>query len=223
MSIKIIGHRGARGLAPENTLAGLEKGLEHHVDQLEIDVRMTKDGVAVLHHNAELEEGGTKLRIRDRTYEQLKAGKSDLATLAEAIAFVKRRVPIIIEVSPRNRPQRRSQSSAASSGKAGSRRISRSSHFDFPILKELHAAFPEHTMIVDEMWSGVRATWRARRLGSKEISLYTPILWTGFIRMVSRRGYHVYAFPLNDPAKARKWAKAGFYGAVTDFPDRFEQ
>ena len=49
--MKIVGHRGARGLSPENTIASLEKAIEHGVDMVEVDVRVTKDGVAVLHHD----------------------------------------------------------------------------------------------------------------------------------------------------------------------------
>lgn len=45
------GHRGARGLAPENTLAGFEKALEIGVTTLETDLAVTKDGVLVLSHD----------------------------------------------------------------------------------------------------------------------------------------------------------------------------
>jgi len=48
------GHRGARGLAPENTLAGFAKALEIGVSTLELDLAMTKDGVVVVHHDARL-------------------------------------------------------------------------------------------------------------------------------------------------------------------------
>jgi glycerophosphoryl diester phosphodiesterase len=48
------GHRGARGLAPENTLPGFAKALEIGVSTLELDLGMTKDGVVVVHHEARL-------------------------------------------------------------------------------------------------------------------------------------------------------------------------
>ena len=41
----IIGHRGARGLYPENTLAGFAGALALGVDALELDVALTADGV----------------------------------------------------------------------------------------------------------------------------------------------------------------------------------
>jgi len=45
------GHRGARGLAPENTLAGFARALEIGVTTLETDLAVTKDGVLVLSHD----------------------------------------------------------------------------------------------------------------------------------------------------------------------------
>jgi glycerophosphoryl diester phosphodiesterase len=48
------GHRGARGLAPENTLAGFRKALEIGVSTLELDLAMTRDGVLVVSHDPTL-------------------------------------------------------------------------------------------------------------------------------------------------------------------------
>jgi len=48
------GHRGARGLAPENTLPGFERALSLGVDTLELDVGVTRDGVVVIHHDRRL-------------------------------------------------------------------------------------------------------------------------------------------------------------------------
>ena len=45
------GHRGARGLAPENTLAAFAKALEIGVTTLETDLAVTSDGVLVLSHD----------------------------------------------------------------------------------------------------------------------------------------------------------------------------
>ncbi len=48
------GHRGARGLAPENTMAGFERALEVGVSTLELDVAITADGVPVITHDPAL-------------------------------------------------------------------------------------------------------------------------------------------------------------------------
>jgi glycerophosphoryl diester phosphodiesterase len=44
------GHRGARGLKPENTLPGFEAALNLGIGSIETDVRLTADGVPVLFH-----------------------------------------------------------------------------------------------------------------------------------------------------------------------------
>lgn len=48
------GHRGARGLLPENTLPAFEKAIELGVSTLELDVGVTKDGVVVISHDRAL-------------------------------------------------------------------------------------------------------------------------------------------------------------------------
>src|SRR4051812_36790781 len=50
----VIGHRGAAGLAPENTLESLRAGLDAGADILEFDVRLTSDNIPVLSHDARL-------------------------------------------------------------------------------------------------------------------------------------------------------------------------
>jgi glycerophosphoryl diester phosphodiesterase len=48
------GHRGARGLAPENTLQAFAAALAVGVTTLELDTGVTKDGVVVIHHDRRL-------------------------------------------------------------------------------------------------------------------------------------------------------------------------
>jgi glycerophosphoryl diester phosphodiesterase len=54
------GHRGARGLAPENTLAGFRRALAVGVDTLELDLQCTRDGVLVVHHDPRLNAAITR-------------------------------------------------------------------------------------------------------------------------------------------------------------------
>jgi len=53
-TIDLQGHRGARGLFPENTLAGFAAALAIGVDSFELDVAVTADGVPVVSHDAAL-------------------------------------------------------------------------------------------------------------------------------------------------------------------------
>ncbi|MGH8765882.1 MAG: glycerophosphodiester phosphodiesterase [Burkholderiales bacterium] len=54
------GHRGARGLAPENTLPAFQRALELGVTTLELDVGVTRDGVVVISHDTALNPNHTR-------------------------------------------------------------------------------------------------------------------------------------------------------------------
>ena len=54
------GHRGARGLMPENTLPAFQKGLDLGVNTLECDMAITRDGVVVIHHDLWLNPDTTR-------------------------------------------------------------------------------------------------------------------------------------------------------------------
>ncbi|HWR13622.1 MAG TPA: glycerophosphodiester phosphodiesterase [Terriglobales bacterium] len=51
----LLGHRGARKYAPENTLPALQLALDHGCDGFEFDVRLTSDGDAVVCHDPKFE------------------------------------------------------------------------------------------------------------------------------------------------------------------------
>jgi glycerophosphoryl diester phosphodiesterase len=59
-SFDLQGHRGARGLRPENTLAGFAFALELGVDTLELDCAVTRDGVVVVSHDPVLNPDHTR-------------------------------------------------------------------------------------------------------------------------------------------------------------------
>ena len=55
--IKIIAHRGASGLAPENTLGAFKIAIELGADMIELDIRPTKDQKAIVFHDKKLIAG----------------------------------------------------------------------------------------------------------------------------------------------------------------------
>ena len=80
------GHRGARGLAPENTLPAFERALAIGVTTLELDVGVTADGVVVVLHDPFLNPAIT----RDPAGQWLPGGKGPLVrslTLAQLQAY----------------------------------------------------------------------------------------------------------------------------------------
>lgn len=221
--MKIVGHRGARGLAPENTIAALLKAIEHGVDEVEFDLRVTKDGVVVLHHNPELaDHAGHQFSIAEYSYKQLKQHKPDLATLEEVIVKIARQIPMLIEVKPGVPTQPIVKIIKRHLADGGVQEHLLLGSFSQSVLLELHRALPEVQKVVIERWSGVRAIHRAKQVSTKRLNMNQRWLWRGFISSMHHRGWELYPYTMNDVAKSRRWAKYGIAGVITDYPDRFE-
>jgi glycerophosphoryl diester phosphodiesterase len=99
----ITGHRGAAKLEPENTPLSIQTAIDLGVDQVEIDVHLTKDNHLVVIHDATVDrttdgEGA----IADLTLQELKqldAGKGErIPTLQEVIELVHGKVILQIEL-----------------------------------------------------------------------------------------------------------------------------
>lgn len=58
--LNVVGHRGAAGLMPENTLAGFQKAMAIGVDTIELDVHLTSDNKAVVYHDSRLNPAITR-------------------------------------------------------------------------------------------------------------------------------------------------------------------
>lgn len=214
--MKIIGHRGARGLAPENTLAGFKKALGLGVDMIEFDVRVTSDNVPVLNHNRTIKTvSGKKYKITAHSYEYLKKRKSDLTTLDEALDFINGRVPLDIEIKPRvdTRPVTNHLAHYKCKYIISSK--------SWPVLNRLRKELPDAPRVVVTAEPGLRSLRRAKKANSKILMLNQRLLWPGIIKRLKKRGYTVYSYTVNNPADAKKLAEAGLDGIVTDFPDRF--
>jgi glycerophosphoryl diester phosphodiesterase len=215
--MKIIGHRGAKGLAPENTIAGFKKAIELGVDLIELDVRVTKDHIPVIHHNSTLKTRTGKVTIADTTLKDLKHHHADMPTLDQTLKFIKGRVPLYLEVKM---------------GVDVGPVILELNHYQGKYflasksqktLLKLHQAFPDAPKIVIEPFSAIRAIWRAAHVNTRILAMNQLFLWPGVIRKLKSRGYEVWAYPLNDPAKAERWEQSGLAGVITDYPDRFIQ
>lgn len=76
----VIGHRGAKGIAPENSLSGFKKAVELGIDGVELDVHLTKDGNLVVIHDMDLKRlTRLKIPVRQLTFKELK--KYDISEL----------------------------------------------------------------------------------------------------------------------------------------------
>ena len=69
-----IGHRGAAGHEPENTMASFQKAIEFGANAIEFDVRLTKDGQIVVFHDPTLDRTTNgKGILKDQTFAELVA------------------------------------------------------------------------------------------------------------------------------------------------------
>jgi glycerophosphoryl diester phosphodiesterase len=222
--MKIIGHRGASGLAPENTLKAFEKALEHHVDEIEFDVRVTADGIPILHHDPSVvDASGNHLVIAGTELNLLLGHNPDIALFEAVFGVVNHNAKLLIEIKPgvSIKPIIEVVKSKLANGWQTKEMTLTS--FDFKLLTHLHETLPEIETQIIEGWSGVRASMRMKKLGSKKVSINQKWLWWGFIRGFKNSDYQLYAYKLNDVRKAKRWAKYGLAGVITDYPDRFEK
>ena len=111
----IIAHKGASGLAPENTMAAFRKALDLGVDQIELDVRHTKDEEIIVFHDQRLDRIardtlGKKVTgdVHDYTLEEIKQfdvgswydshyKDERIPTLKEVLDFIDGRCKVLTE------------------------------------------------------------------------------------------------------------------------------
>ena len=108
--VLVIGHRGAAGHAPENTMVSFQKGLELGADLIELDIHMTRDGALVVKHDGDVSRTTNgRGRIREMTLaevRELDAGAwfdpryrgERVPTLSEVLEWAKGRIPLVIEI-----------------------------------------------------------------------------------------------------------------------------
>jgi glycerophosphoryl diester phosphodiesterase len=106
----ITAHRGSSATAPENTLPAIRQAIRDRAGMVEIDVRLTADGVAVLSHDDNLKRtAGINLYISRTNYEDLKQidvsyqfprrfHDARIPTLEEALAEAKGFLAVNIEL-----------------------------------------------------------------------------------------------------------------------------
>ena len=244
-----IGHRGAAALAPENTLASLERAVEHGVDVVEIDVLETRDGELVLAHGNDLHEVSHGLahgRVRPLTLERLRRAAPDLPTLDEALAFLAARAPRTgLQVDLKARGFERSVLRALHRHDLLPRSFVTSFHRgSLHVLRGLEPALPVGLTYPEDKYgvAGRRAmrpliavaaaairrtlprrldTWLSRT-GAAAAALHWAILSRAAIERCHAHGAAAIAWTVDDPAVAGRLIQSGIDGIITNDPRIFE-
>jgi len=92
----IFGHRGASAHAPENTLAAFELAIAHGADGIELDVKLSADGHAVVIHDMTVDRTtGARGRVKNLSLANLRA--LDAGSLFSA-SYHSEKIPLLEEV-----------------------------------------------------------------------------------------------------------------------------
>lgn len=83
-NLLLLGHRGARRYAPENTLAAFDLALEHGADGFEFDVRCTRDRHTILCHDPRF----NRLTLRRSTRKQIQQSCTDAGQMPSCLEDV---------------------------------------------------------------------------------------------------------------------------------------
>ncbi len=112
----LIGHRGAAGLAPENTLPSFELAVRLGADAIELDVHLSSDGVPVVIHDDTVDRTtnghGAISAMTVKEIQSLNANgpffdafpMARIPTLEEVLAWARPRVRVVIELKGTNHP-----------------------------------------------------------------------------------------------------------------------
>lgn len=231
---RMMGHRGAAALAPENTLAGFAAAKEHGCTWVEFDVMLSGDGVPVLHHDEEL---GRTARGRGRVSETLLAELQALDAGSHfSEAFPDVRVPTLeqalealqaldlrpnVELKTPAGGERRTVEAALQVMRRvwpPEREPPLLSAFDEAALAACRDLAPDwpRGLISRTLPAGWFATMR--RLDCVSLHLRHQRLTRRRVRAVKAAGYPLAAYTVNSPERARALVAWGVDCLITDAP-----
>jgi glycerophosphoryl diester phosphodiesterase len=217
--VLILGHRGVRGSLPENTIDSLMAVFDHGADGAELDVRLTRDGVAILHHDATLRRlTGLPHAIADLEWSVLRSltaeGPAPVATLAEAIDRLGPDAHLDIEIKDRGAERIAADLIA---GRVRSGRVAISS-FDPDVLESLRGlGSPVPRWLNADRVSD--ATIRlAAGLGAMALIVPVDHLSPAGVRRAGEAGLRTGCWGIRDAATLA-WARSiGCHVAIPDLP-----
>lgn len=241
----VFGHRGGAKLGPENTLPALTRGLAAGADGVEIDVRRSRDGVAVVIHDATLDrttdrtgpvEACTAAELAavdatcrfvpaaDVAWTPTRAGVVPLAAVLEAFPAAR----IIVEVKDDSVELARTVADVVRAARAVPRVCIGSFHR--PVVRAVRAWAPEITTSASQPEARrllLRSHLRWPRLTAPPFAaLQVPqtagrltVMSPAFVRQVHREGCVVQVWTVDAPDDVRRLFDWGADGVIADRPD----
>lgn len=219
-----IGHRGAMGYAPENTLESIEKALELQTPWVEVDVFFV-DGHLIVFHDDRLERttNGTGY-LFDKTFSYLRALDAgcgqQIPTLEEVLDLISGRAGINIEI--------KDPEATAPIIKLIQKNIDR--HWDqsqFMVSSFFHHEIKKIKALDDRILTGaliagvpVRYAAFAHELGAYSVNQSREFVNGEFIRDAHRWGLKVFVYTVDLPEDMERMQQMGVDGLFSNYPDR---
>jgi glycerophosphoryl diester phosphodiesterase len=217
MSFLTVGHRGVMGVEPENTLRSFRRAEQAGLDQIELDLHLSKDGELVVMHDAEVDRttDGSGL-IRELTIGEIRGLDAGLGERVPVFQEVLEAVSLPIQAEIKDVAAARVLAGVLRErGETG--RVSVLSFHD-EALAEIHALLPEVRTVLVASELGPDLVPRARAVGARLVSLDLTQLTLAVVRRCHDAGIAVMAWSVNS---AQDWALVralGLDGAATDLP-----
>lgn len=221
----IIGHRGACGYAPENTLSSFEKAIACDVDMVEFDVRKCASGELVVFHDAKIDRitNGCGY-IAQKTLQELKTVKvcndEQIVTLAEVIDFVDHRAKLYIELkSPAIAQDILKIMNHYVHNKQWAYDDFLIASFDHVQLREIKAA--NNQISIAALIYGTPVTFgaAAEDIHADVVCLDVEFITQQFVDDIHDRGMLVYVYTVNDQEDLIRLVNYNVDGIITDYPD----
>ncbi|WP_298222100.1 glycerophosphodiester phosphodiesterase family protein [Flavobacterium sp.] len=221
-----IGHRGAKGYAPENTLASFQKALDMRVDGVELDVHLSSDGeIIVIHDDTVNRTTNANGFVNELSLHELKALRIDdehqIPTLAEVFDLIERKVFINVELKG-NQTAKPVVALIEKyiAAKNWTNDLFLVSSFDWNALQEVHAINPEINLGVLTSTEIDLAIGFATFIKAKSIHPYFHLLTAENTITMQQKGFQVFPWTVNEPEDIQKIKNFQVNGIITDFPDR---
>ena len=216
-----IGHRGARGHAPENTLTAIEQGIALHAHLVEFDVQVTQDGQLVLLHDATLDrttEGhGLVGQHHWNDIKQLRGKDGQpLPLLADALHAASGRTGVMIEIKAEGTAQSicRTVQEAQFSGP-----VIYASFLHDELLAVRREEPQAHTLALIEAIP-VNRTAFAKDAQATHVGVAFETLTPSFLKALHDRSLRVFVYTVNEPADIQTAKTMGVDGIISDYPER---
>ena len=221
----VIGHRGAAGLTPENTLTSFNKALDLGCTALELDIHPVGRELAVIHDftlNRTTNRTGRVADLVEAELPQIDAGDdAGIPTLSQVIneATNHTNPPKLINIEIKGKSSNTLLNNFIQNY-SGNIRILVSSfdHAELIAFRALDDITP-----VAPLYGKWQSDWQemAKRLDATAVNLGSRICTQKRICQIKAAGYSVYVYVVNSVATAKKLAGWGADGVFTDRPDRY--